>query len=319
MALGVLLVAAGALYLAGELLVSGLLRLAQYFRVREFVVAFFVMAFAASVPNFFVGVTSSLQGIPELSFGDIMGNNMVALTLAVGLAIWFAPGRQLPLESKVVQNTAFLTAAAALLPVILLLDGTLSRGDGIVLILFFVCYVYWLFSEQDHFSKPYEEELTGGFVTKREAFFDVLRILGGMTLLAVAAQGIVYAAGTLAVSFGVPLILVGLLVLGFAGALPELYFTVISARKGATSLIIGNLMGAVIVPATLVLGIVVVISPIENDALEFPLLARIFLAAVAVFFFYLSRTKNAITDRESWVLFSLYVFFLLSFLWPLSF
>jgi cation:H+ antiporter len=74
------------LFIGGELLVDGKLRLARYYGIKEFIVAFFVMAFAGTLPNFFVGITAALQGIPELSYGDVMGNNIIALTLAVALA-----------------------------------------------------------------------------------------------------------------------------------------------------------------------------------------------------------------------------------------
>ncbi len=314
LSLSILVVSAGVLYVAGELLVSGLLHLARYFQVKEFIVAFFVMAFAASVPNFFVGITSATQGISELSFGDIMGNNMVALTIAVGLAVLFAPGRRVPLENKTVQDMTFLTAIAALLPVVLMIDGLLSRGDGLALVLFFCWYVYWIFSKRDRFSKVYDDDKSPSHTPeeRREALKNLGSVLLGVTLLGASAQGIVYGASHLADLFHIPLVLVGLVMIGIAGALPEVYFTVISARKGETSMLIGNLMGAVIVPATLVLGLVAVINPIKSEALEFPIVARIFLIAVAFFFLYVSRTKDVITLRESAILLVLYVLFILS-------
>jgi len=78
------------LYFSGEWVVGGLMRMARFLGWREFVVAFIVMAFAASLPNLFVGVTSDLRQIPQLSFGDVAGNNLVALTLAVAIAVLFA-------------------------------------------------------------------------------------------------------------------------------------------------------------------------------------------------------------------------------------
>ena len=114
------------LYFSGEGVIGGLMRMARFLGWKEFVVAFLVMAFAASLPNFFVGITSALKGIPELSFGDIAGNNLVALTLAVGLAALFAKGG-IPAESRAVQATSIFTLAAAILPLILIWDGELSR------------------------------------------------------------------------------------------------------------------------------------------------------------------------------------------------
>jgi cation:H+ antiporter len=296
------------LYVAGELIVKGLLRLSRYFLVTEFIVAFFVMAFAATLPNFFVGITAALQGTPELSFGDIMGNNMIALTLAVALGIFFAPKRELPLENQTIQDTTFLTSIAAVLPLILISDGAISRSDGLILVLFFVGYTYWLLSKRDRFTKTFEE--AEGAVTKPEAMQSMMYVIGGVVLLSIAAQGIVYGASLLAIAFSLPLILVGILVIGFGGALPELYFTVISARRGETSMIVGNLMGAVIIPATLVLGLVAMIEPIHNDTLELSLVGRAFLVIAALFFLYVSQTRSVITRKEGTILLLIYCAFI---------
>ena len=76
------------LYFSGELVVGGLMKIAKFFAWREFVVAFFVMAFAASLPNLFVGITSALKGVPQLSFGDVAGNNLIAMTLVVAFGVF---------------------------------------------------------------------------------------------------------------------------------------------------------------------------------------------------------------------------------------
>jgi len=309
----IILLSAILLYIAGELIVAGLVRLSRYFKVTEFIMAFFVMAMAGSLPNLFVGMTSALQGIPELSFGDIMGNNIIALTVAVALGVLFAPRRELPLENQTIQDTTFLTSIAAILPLILISDGTISRSDGLILLLFFFGYMYWMFSKRDRFTKVFEDE--ENTISKREAMMEVARVVGGVVLLALASQGIVYGAELMAMTLELSLLLVGILVIGLGGALPEIYFTVISARRGEEGMIVGNLMGAVIIPATLVLGIVAIVSPISNAALEFSTTARVFLIAVAVFFLYVSQTKNVITKREAGILLVSYLLFVVSLIY----
>ncbi len=300
------------LYISGELLVRGLVRISRHLQVTEFFVAFFVMAFAATLPNVFVGITSALQGIPELSFGDIMGNNIIALTVAVALGVFFAPKRELPLENQTIQDTTFLTSIAAILPLILISDGLISRSDGLVLLLFFFGYVYWMFSKRDRFTRVFGEKHQA--LTKEQAMYQVARLMLGTVLLALAAQGVVHGATLIAEGLGMSLLLVGMLMIALGGALPEIYFTVISARRGETGLIIGNLMGAVIIPATFVLGIVALIQPIHNSALQFSTTARVFLILVAIFFLVVSQTRAVITMREAGILFTSYVLFVLSLL-----
>jgi cation:H+ antiporter len=142
--------------------------------------------------------------------------------------------------------------------------------------------------------------------------YQVLRLLAGVALLAIAAQGVVYGATIIAEGMGMSLLLVGMLIIAMGGALPEIYFTVISARRGETGMIIGNLMGSVIIPATFVLGTVAIISPIHNDTLQFSTAARVSLVLVAAFFLVVSQTRSSISRREAIILGVSYVLFILS-------
>ena len=76
------------MFRAANWLVQGISRVAQYLQWSEFVIAFFVMAMGGSLPNLFVGLSSVAHGIPELSFGDVMVNSVVALTLLAALAVF---------------------------------------------------------------------------------------------------------------------------------------------------------------------------------------------------------------------------------------
>jgi len=298
------------LYFSGDWVVGGLIRTARFLGWKEFVVAFFVMAFAASLPNFFVGITSALKGIPELSFGDIAGNNLAALTLAVGLAALFAQ-KGIPADSRAIQTTSLFTLAAAILPLILIWDGELSRPDGGVLIAFFVVYIFWLFSKKERFSKIYDEEKNLIGKDFKNFVRDIVKVLFGIFFLLIAAQGIVASAQFFAQAFNFPLVMVGVLITGLGSALPEIYFAIISARKGEGWMILGNLMGAVIVPATLVLGVIAIIHPIKIVDFSPFVIARIFLMISTLFFFFFVKTDRHLTKKEAFVLMGIYIVFIL--------
>lgn len=90
----IFLVSVVVLYVSGRWIVSALMNVAKFLKLKEFVVAFFVMAFAASLPNLAVGIISAVNKVPQLSFGEIMGGNVVDLTLVVVLAILFSPKKK---------------------------------------------------------------------------------------------------------------------------------------------------------------------------------------------------------------------------------
>ncbi|HCP08828.1 MAG TPA: hypothetical protein DIT25_03470 [Candidatus Moranbacteria bacterium] len=299
------------LYFAGEWIISGLVRIARVLGLKEFIVAFFIMSFAASIPNLFVGIFSASYGVSELSFGEISGNNLIAMTLAVALAVLFSKGKkEIPAGSNIVQTSSIFTAIAALLPLFLVLDGSISRADGTLLILFFFFYIIWIFSKKERFSKVYKEEGLFSF-KKLPAFMkDLGKVFGGIILIIIATQGIVKSSIFFASSFGLSMLTVGIFIVSIGSALPEIYFSVLSSRKGENSLILGTLMGAVIIPSTLVIGLVSLINPIVITNFSPFLIAKIFLILATLFFFFFTRSNMKITAREAYFLFLIYVLFL---------
>jgi len=313
------------LFWSGSRLVKYLMSMAKYMGWREFVVAFFVMAFAGSLPNLFVGINSALHGISELSFGEIVGGNVIDMTLAIALAILIG-GRALPVRSKMVQTSTIFTAVIAVLPLILIIDSDLGRGDGLILLLAFAIYIFWLFSKEERFrrvysfkeKKPtllnflaYKNRAKGvrEFVKFIKTFF---KTIFALMLLLLASFGIVQSVKVFSDTLSVSIPVIGILMVGLVNTLPETYFAIVSARKGRTWLILGNLMGSVIVCSTLVLGIVVLIHPIDNIDFSPFAIARIFLIISAVFFFIVVRTDKKITKKEGVILLLIYIFFLLS-------
>ncbi len=294
----------------GSHLVKTLVGLAKYLGWREFVVAFFVMAIAGSLPNLLVDIGAALRGFPELAFGDILGGNLVDLTLVMALAV-FMSKKSIPAESKMIQYSAVFTAIIALMPLFLILDGRLDRIDGVILLVAFFLYAFWLFSKEDRFKKVYTGEkqtLAKGF----SSFFkDLTKIIIFLAVLLLASQFIINSAQYFSIKLGVSLSMVGLLIVGLGNCFPELYFSIVSARRGEGWMILGDLMGSVISCASLTLGIVVIISPFEiNDFSPF-LIARIFLVVAIGLFIIFIRTGKKITKKEGLLFLSIYILFLL--------
>lgn len=298
------------LFWSGTWLVRALTGIARFLKWREFVVAFFVIALAATIPNLFVGINSALNKIPQLSFGDIIGGNLIDLTLAVALAVLIAK-TSLPAESRLVQTSGLFTVAITLLPLVLILDGVLGRGDGLVLLGVFFFYLFWLFSKEERFKKIYEEKEKEIIKSFRDFLKNLGKVILAIFLLLLAAEGVVRSATFFAESFNLTLPLIGILIVGLGNALPEIYFAIASAKRGETWMILGDLMGSIIVPATLVLGIVALIYPIK--ILDFSPFAvgRFFLIIAAFFFLIIVRSGQKITKKEALILLAIYLLFVI--------
>jgi len=309
----IFIVSSAALMWGGGKFIAGLIKMGRLLKWREFVVAFFVMALASSLPNLFVGINSALHKIPQLSLGDIIGGNLVDLTLVIALAALIAK-TGVPAESRMVQTSAIFTAVIAIMPLLLMLDGKLGRGDGIVLLSIFSFYIYWIFSKDERFKKVYNgekdgEEKTGVIFTVRDFIKTVAEIIVLVVFLLVAAEGVVLSVRGFIEKSGLSLEFVSILIVGLGNVFPEAYFALISAKKGQTWMILGDLMGSVIIPSTLVLGIVSLIHPIRVFHLTPFAVARVFLIVAAFFFLIIIRSDKKITKKEAIILLFLYLLF----------
>ncbi len=290
---------------SGTMVVDSLISIAKKLKWREFVVGFFIMAVATSAPNLFVGINAALRGIPELSFGDVVGGNVVDLTLAIALAALIGNG--IKADSKMVQSSSWFTLLIAILPILLSLDGKLGQADGLVLILAFLIYAVWLFATEDRFHKTYREKQRPIKLWKSLSLL-VLSII----LLIAGSQGVVSSSFFFAKTLGLPIGMIGILIVGLGNALPEIYFGIVSTKKGESWLVLGDLMGSVINSATLVLGIVVLICPITITDFSPYLMARIFLIISAIFFLIFIKSDKKITKKEAFFLLGIYITFLIS-------
>jgi len=304
--------AGGVLAKAGAWAVHSLLEIARFLRWKKFIVATILMGFLSSLPEFFVGVTSAVARKSELSFGNIIGANIILLTLVIGIAVLI--GGKMKIKDRALQKSMMFAALYALLPLLLVIDGEVSRGDGIILVLAMVFYLRELFVRKKQVEEKFlskEQMADEGF----KAFFKNLVIfLLGLILLIVCAELMVFSAGRLALAFNVPLVLIGILGVALGTSLPEVSFGVRSALMREKELVLGNVFGSVIINSTLVLGIVALISPFR--IYDLPLFIDGFIATgfVVLIFLIFARTKHEISKKEAKFLLFLYaLFFIVQF------
>ena len=293
---------------SGKWLIDALSRLGVCFKLKEFVLAFFVVGIGATIPNLIIGIVAALHKIPELSFGDVVGSNIFDISIVVGLAALISKGG-LSSNSRTVQGSAVFITIIALLPLFLIFDGVLSRLDGILLLFAFAIYIFWLFSKKDRFTKVYEN-CQQNFSLK-EIVKDVFIILTGLILLLVGGQGVVQSATYFYETLHLPLGLIGIFIVAIGTCLPETFFSLHAARKGQDWMILGNQMGNVAITSTFILGIVSLIMPIKIADFSPYVVARLFLIIAVLSFFFITKTGQKITRKEGLFLIAIYVVFLI--------
>lgn len=92
--------------------------------------------------------------------------------------------------------------------------------------------------------------------------FNLALILCAFLALAWSADRFVAAAGGLALRLGMPMVLVGLVIVGFGTSAPEMLVSALAAYADNTGLAIGNALGSNIANIALILGIAALVTPV---------------------------------------------------------
>ncbi|MFH1749990.1 MAG: hypothetical protein ABH837_03840 [bacterium] len=245
-----------ALFLSGSWAINALENFGRILRLSQFTLGFVIMAFATNLPELFVGVNAVAQDQTQLSFGDLIGSNLVNLGLILGLVFILGKKQDYqPIFKRDIMINLFIVAVLFLF----ISDGLLSQVEGFILLFFFGFRLYSLFKEQDlvvgKVKKLYEP--------KSKSFIHLLSFFFFTALLLISAYYVVTLGTEIAKNFGVSSFVVGLVAVAFGTSLPELIFSIHAVVRNKMTMAIGNLLGSALINFTLILGFVAALKPIS--------------------------------------------------------
>ena len=219
---------------AGDLFVDGAVSLAKSLKMSSVVVGAIVLGFGTSAPELVVSTIAASQGNPSLGVGNIVGSNVANLSLVLGVAALVTP---IALSSSVIRRQAPLSIAAVFIFALPVVDGELTRLDGVILLILLLIAMLILI------KTPAEAEQPNSVADQSLARSLTFSLLGLGGVLA-GAQLAVSGATTLADKWGLSGGFVGFSIVALGTSLPELVTAVAAARKKEAGLIVGNLFGS---------------------------------------------------------------------------
>jgi cation:H+ antiporter len=295
-----------ALIKGADLLVDGASSLAGRLGVSALVIGLTIVAFGTSAPELVVNLLASWQGNTDIAIGNVLGSNIVNILLILGISAIFYP-------LAVHRGTVWKEIPFALLAVIVLaflardtlIDGSttssIERGDGLILLSFFVIFLYYIFGitkKNGVSTDEAEVKEEPQFTTGRSLFM----ILGGVLGLVVGGKWIVDGAVAFATSFGVSEALIGLTIVAIGTSLPEMATSVVAAYKKNVDIAVGNIIGSNIFNVFWILGISSIIRPLPfAPALTTDLVVAI--GATLVLFLALFVGKRNTLERSQGIAF----------------
>jgi len=300
---------------AADLVIIALRRIARQTKTGIFALSAVILALSTSFPELFVSITSAIEKAPNLTLGVIIGSNIANISLVAGLTA-FIIGR-VNVHGDFLKKDTLIALIAGILPPILVIDGRLSRVDGLVLLAVYGAYATGFF--RGRYLEIAEKQQEEGFFyrfLKRFNHIDTTktkeyaRLFVGVALLLFSADVIVRLSTQLAGMVGINVFVVGLILLAAGTSLPELAFSLRSLEDHQPSMFFGNLLGSIIANSTFVIGIAAVIHPIEVVAKTEYLIAVGAFLLIFTSFWYFIRSKHRLDRWEAALLLVLYFVFL---------
>jgi cation:H+ antiporter len=299
---------------AADFVVISIRRLSVHAESKAFAISAILLALATSFPELSVAISSSLDQAPSLSLGNVLGANIANISLVAGAAALLA-GR-VKVHGAFLKRDVFFALIFGLTPLIMILDRSISRVDGIILILAYLAYTTGFIKKKIEFlsQEMGEKHFALRMFRKIEHINgdgpkELAKLFVGVAVMLFSANLIVGSAQRLAVILNVPLFLVGLILVSLGTTLPELAFSVRSLKDGEPTMFFGNILGSVIANSTLILGVAAAIYPITVSALDEYAIAISSFVLIFLTFWLFIRSKMTLERWEAGVMLGLYLCF----------
>ncbi|MCA9970350.1 MAG: sodium:calcium antiporter [Anaerolineales bacterium] len=242
------------LWFGGNLVVSGATHIARRLGMSDLIIGLTVVAIGTSAPEFAVTAVAALEGQSDISVGNVVGSNIFNLGFILGgLALL----RGVSTNRSLVMRDGGVLIGTTLLLALFLRDLTLSRVEGVILMLLLVLYVGVLVWQR---AEAGEEVPVGDFKWR-----DVPKFFAGLAIIVASGHFFVEAASDLARVFGVSEWVIGVTIVAVGTSAPEIATSLIALLRGRHGMSAGNLIGSDVFNLLGVLGLAAVLSPMTID------------------------------------------------------
>ena len=215
-------------------------KIARIFNISPLVIGLLILGFGTSAPEMLVSGLAAYDGHPEMSIGNAFGSNILNIGLVLGVTAIILP---ITVEKSVLKKEWLFLFLSTLIVGFLLLDGFLSFTDGLILMSLLTLFLINVFRESKKNNLTDSDSLEINS-QKNEKGRTWLLLIVSLIILVSSARLVVWGGTSLALSFGVSDLIIGLTVVALGTSLPELAVSISSALKKQHQMVIGNIIGS---------------------------------------------------------------------------
>ena len=305
---GLVLILGGANYLT-----DGAAAIARKFGLSDLIVGLTIVAFGTSAPELTISIMSAVEGNTGMAIGNVVGSNIFNTLLIIGAV---ALARSIHIGKGIMINEIPLVILASVAILAMgcspWLDGTapeISRVNGILLLLFFVIFMRYIFSQAQE-SKHEQSGQSAGAKPQPGMWLSAIMVVGGLAALIYGGDLFVDKASAIARSWGVSDAIIGLTIVAAGTSLPELATSLVAAVKGNSGIAVGNVIGSNIFNSFLVLGCAAAVRPLPFGGISMLDLGVLTGSALLFWFFGWFFKTRTITRIEGAIMALCYMLYL---------
>jgi len=261
-----------------------------------------ILGLFTSLPELSLGINSFIDGLPQMSLGNLLGGVIILFTLILGGSVII----NRKISTHEILNDIAPILLFLLLPITLGLRGSLGLVDGIIIIISYVILVIYLFKKNNHIT-------TFGIhiANKKETIKQIGYIVVGVILVMFTSNFIIDVTERFIDHFNLPVFLVGLLFLAIGTNLPEITLVIRSWLRGAEDLSLSNLFGSAMANILLI-GIFISMREITVSVNMSYIVLVVMYALIFILLILFARTNKEFKRGEGLILLVLYILFLLT-------
>lgn len=256
-----LLLAVGFAFLVkgADWFVEGAAGIADKLHIPQLVIGLTIVAMGTSAPEAAVSITAAVAGNADISVGNVVGSNILNVLIILGISSIITA---IAVAKTTIRYEIPIMLIATGLLALFGLDGSIVWWEALILLVCFALYLFYMFVMVRKGLMQAEKTESA----QRPVWLLIIMGILGLALIIVGSDFTVDSATWLANKFGMSEKFIGLTVVALGTSLPELFTSVVAAKKGKADIAIGNIVGSNIFNILMILGITGLIIPVPFES-----------------------------------------------------
>ena len=283
-----------------DVFVDGSVSVAKLLRVPAVIIGLTIVSMGTSAPEAAVSITAGIKGSNEIAISNLVGSNTFNILCVAGVSALITPF----IVDKTVLKRDFPVSIAvmALASVMAFTGSTVTRIEGVILLVIFIAYIAYLIR-----NAIINREKSNNNEKPMSPVKSILYIIIGLAAIVGGGQLVVESAKVIAKTFGMSETLIGVTIVAIGTSLPELVTSIVAAYKGQSEIAIGNVVGSNIFNIAFVLALSSSFTPIGvvNEAM----IDNLIMIAVNALGFVFCLTGKKLNRIEGAVMIAIYVIY----------